>query len=667
MATDSYCFKTATNSDPINLSWHEAQEWCNFILFKPAWLPGELTETSNKTRPESSAAGSSHRVEFGDRSRSLSIKQFLYDWAPPAYDHPCLWRNAKISTLENTLIPRAYLIGNNYLWFGLDYRRKPAATINMLRTQIEITVIEGTFDDQEIVQIVNSMVPVNSNMKDRILQSSFAELMYNHRHEIPASHVATSYFKHVRKKSFRCYPYAVSSLDIKTNLPGYWLLNTVIKDYKLDSVFLFGENLENIQEAEYYFENLIEPGAYIRLLVTNKSSNNAIQYPPQLDDQACHSAVHSLKNSESLYHAWSKTNENGSHSLVFKTQKEVINCIIKSAPWTTTYWAIELCQHILTYSEIFEWAAKSLNRLLTDVTIMAQTLWSIVLKINIGNEVVYLKHTPKLIAEPAIIQILRDQFHAPVPIIIAHNDELNCFLMKDAGKSLRGILKQKFDVTLHCKAIEQFTTLQLAVADRVDVFLGIGVPDWRLNKLPHLYREVISQKNLLMADGLSEMEVSELEMLFPKIANLCQKLSGYAIKQTIVQPDFNDNNTLIDERSQKITIIDVGEIAISHPFFSLLNYLQQVRKHYALTENDDAYLTIKDACLKNYINFESKKNVLDAFEIAHVLWCVYGTLAHDRLMQACSQEKLMSFQRGKLSGALKELIAACKVLDKPDK
>ena len=85
---------------------------------------------------------------------------------------------------------------------------------------------------------------------------------------------------------------------------------------------------------------------------------------------------------------------------------------------------------------------------------------------------VYLKHTPERLAlEPTIIQILRDQFHAHVPKIIAHNAELNCFLMKDAGKSLREILKQKFDETLLCKAIYQFTSLQLAVADRVDVFL----------------------------------------------------------------------------------------------------------------------------------------------------------------------------------------------------
>ncbi|MBX3709995.1 MAG: hypothetical protein KIT56_08015 [Gammaproteobacteria bacterium] len=334
-------------SNLINSSWDEAQEYCNFILFKPTWLPGELVETSNKIRPESSKNESSHRSELSGVGRSISIKQFLYDWAPPTYDHPCLWRNAEISTLGNTPTPKAHLIGNNYLWFGLDYRRKPAATINMLRTQIEITFVDGIFDDQETLKIVESMVPVNLRMKDRILKTSFAELMYHHRYKICVSDVPTSYFKHVRDKSFRCYPYTASSLDIKTSLPGHWLKDIAIQGYKLDSIFLFGRDLQNIQEAEYYFESLIEPGSYIRFLVTHRDAEYSIQYPPRLDDQACHNTIHKLENGESLYHAWSKTNENGCHSLVFQTKGEVINCIVKPAPWTTMSWAIRLFQNIL--------------------------------------------------------------------------------------------------------------------------------------------------------------------------------------------------------------------------------------------------------------------------------------------------------------------------------
>lgn len=288
------------------------------------------------------------------------------------------------------------------------------------------------------------------------------------------------------------------------------------------------------------------------------------------------------------------------------------------------------------------------------------TPWSYVVRYTTSDGYIYLKHTPELLGlEPTIIQTLRVQFHASVPKVIAQNAELNCFLMKDAGKSLREILKQKFDEVLLCKAIDQFTSLQIAVADHVDVFLDIGVPDYRLDKLSGLYKELISQKDLLMAEGLSEVEISKFEALLPKVSSLCKKLSDYSIKQTIVQPDFNDNNTLIDDVSN-ITIIDLGEIVISHPFFSLLNCLEQIKKHHGLTDKDDTYLRIKDACFKNYmLFFESKEHLLDAFMTAQLLSSVYGISYQYRFMLACGKEQLISFQHWKLKNLLKEFMARC--------
>lgn len=322
-----------------------------------------------------------------------------------------------------------------------------------------------------------------------------------------------------------------------------------------------------------------------------------------------------------------------------------------------------------TDSKIIAWAKEILKisekESFSNSRIILKTPWSIVMAIHTESETVYLKHTPELLAlEAKIIQVLYDQFHAPVPIIMANNPELNCFLMKDAGKSLRSLLKERFNTDLLCKTIDQYTSLQITVADHVDIFLNIGVPDWRLNNLPNLYKKAISQKDLLIMDGLSETEVKELEELLPKITYLSKKLGNYCIKQTIVQPDFNDNNTLIDYKSQAITLIDLGEIAISHPFFSLINCLHVIKKHYALTNEDNTYLRIKEAGLKNYMAFESEKNVLAAFNIASVLWFVYGLLAHDRLVRACSTEKLMSFQQGKLSEMLKEFITVCAAFDR---
>jgi hypothetical protein len=295
------------------------------------------------------------------------------------------------------------------------------------------------------------------------------------------------------------------------------------------------------------------------------------------------------------------------------------------------------------------------------------TPWSYVVRFETADGYIYLKNSPALFAiERIIIEILREKFHASVPVVIAHNAELNCFLMKDAGQSLRAMLKKQFDEVLLCRAIEQFVALQKAVSDKIDVFLNIGVPDYRLDKLPGLYKALISQKPLLIAEGLSEVEISKLEAQQSKIKHLCEKLSRYSIKQTIVQPDFNDNNTLIDNRSQAITIIDLGEIVIAHPFFSLLNCLEQIKKHHGLTDKDESYLKIEAACFKNYKGcFNSEQDFRDALVTAELLRMVYAIAYQDRFMMACGKENLIVFKHWKLGNLLKEYMAVFTAIDEP--
>ncbi len=83
-----------------------------------------------------------------------------------------------------------------------------------------------------------------------------------------------------------------------------------------------------------------------------------------------------------------------------------------------------------------------------------------------------------------------------------------------------------------------------------------------------------------------------------------------------------------------------------------------------MTDEYDAYRGLTDACLKNYMTFESKRHLLDAFAIADILWFVYEALAQCRLRLACDKERFISFQRyGKLSDRLKEFMTACILIE----
>ena len=142
--------------------------------------------------------------------------------------------------------------------------------------------------------------------------------------------------------------------------------------------------------------------------------------------------------------------------------------------------------------------------------IVLSTPWSAVIRFSTSSGNVYLKQTPPSIYlsnEPKIIRLLSEQFHASVPVVIAINDDLHGFLMKDAGQTLRETLKTEFKPELLCQAIKQFAAIQRSTEEHIETFIKLGVPDWRLDKLPILYDQMINQTNFLKEEGLTDQEL----------------------------------------------------------------------------------------------------------------------------------------------------------------
>ena len=200
--------------------------------------------------------------------------------------------------------------------------------------------------------------------------------------------------------------------------------------------------------------------------------------------------------------------------------------------------------------------------------------------------------------------------------------------------------------------------MQLSTADHLSAFIDIGVPDWRLEQFPELYMHYIAQEELLISDGLTQSELEKSRQLQSEVACLCETLSSYKISATLDHSDFRDNNILIDPETQKITMIDLGETVISHPFFSLINCLRDVQWRYGLEETDEAYLQLQDACFENWLELESYKNLLEIFSYAKKLWPICENLAHYRLMMSCDEASFQALnRRGRLTRGLKEFLS----------
>lgn len=294
--------------------------------------------------------------------------------------------------------------------------------------------------------------------------------------------------------------------------------------------------------------------------------------------------------------------------------------------------------------------------------IILSTPWSAVIRFSTSTGAIYLKQTPPSIYisnEAKIIRLLFDQFHASVPVVIASNDDLHCFLMKDAGKTLRETLKAEFRPELLCQAIKQFAAILRSTEEHIETFLKLGVPDWRLDKLPILYDQLVSQTDFLKAEGITDQELQKLQALSPKFQAQCRLLSEYGIPETLGYHDFHDKNVLYDPNTKKMTFVDWGESAIIHPFFCLYNCLQQSTTHHRVIEADHTYKKLQDACFENWLGLAAKNQLLEMFILAKQLWPVYSALACYQCMMSVDLQTYKTFYPNRLSpitGSFREYI-----------
>jgi len=215
--------------------------------------------------------------------------------------------------------------------------------------------------------------------------------------------------------------------------------------------------------------------------------------------------------------------------------------------------------------------------------------------------------------------------------------------MKDAGIQLHHYFKQNFNADIFIRTMHAYTKLQISATNKIQLFLDLGVPDWQLEILPILYREVINQEALLIEDGLSRDDLIQLKKLESKLSFLCELLAKYKIKDTFGHADFHDKNILLNQETQQTTLIDLGEVVITHPFFSLHNCLHMAKENFSLT--DHQYHQLQLACFEPWLTLESQKNLLDILSTINQCWSIHAVLGEYRLMKSVSQNDFHKFHR----------------------
>ena len=280
------------------------------------------------------------------------------------------------------------------------------------------------------------------------------------------------------------------------------------------------------------------------------------------------------------------------------------------------------------------WAKSVLSDEITGVEDIAATAFSYVLKINASDRSYYLKKTPpKLYIEASILNILNSECGLQnIPEVIARNDNLHCFLMPSCGDlTLRTLFKDKFQKEPFYKGVHSYIELQRASASHIQKFLDIGVPDWRIENLPNVYAEFINDDERLATWGLDEKEQERCRNSKKYFLKLCSELASLDLPDVLNHSDFHPNAMLLDQKSNEIKIIDLGEVTIGNPLLPLAscitNYLEY---RYKIRSDRDNYISIKTSVLKQW-----GLSGDDAMDIIEIVGRLNYAMTFRELMKLC--------------------------------
>lgn len=310
----------------------------------------------------------------------------------------------------------------------------------------------------------------------------------------------------------------------------------------------------------------------------------------------------------------------------------------------------------MSSSRCLVWAKNTLVSLGYDIQdeprIVREVPWSCVYSLSTSKGRIFLKYMdPEFGFEATLLKYLYDHVTQNVTGVIASNERISCFLMKDAGEPLRPLLKAGFNQDIFSRALTLCADIQITCIPHVEKLIALGVNDWRLDRIPTLYETFLTQKDLLLADGLIESEIEYLNKLTPTMGSLCKKLKTLGIPETIEHCDFHDNNVLIKDSS--LTINDWGDACISHPFFSCVSALESAKRNHKLGEEELEHARHK--YLERWNDFGTEDGLLQAFALARAIRYFMFALSFSRIKTCPEIDKFPEFN-GYIAEAMRDFI-----------
>lgn len=292
-------------------------------------------------------------------------------------------------------------------------------------------------------------------------------------------------------------------------------------------------------------------------------------------------------------------------------------------------------------NDLIQWAKTVLADDALKYECVVETPWSMVFKIKTNRQCVYLKKTPPaLFIEASIFNFIEQAcLGANIPKVLFENVALDCFIMSDCGEqSLRTLFAGKIDAALLVQGLQSYAFIQRSLASKKPQLLALGLPDWGAARIPELFQTLISQQSFLQEEGLTPREIEQLKRLEITVQSLADALSRSLVGETLVNVDFNENNLILNKQTQTVSVIDLGESVVAHPFFSVAAHINNMARRYKLHIHSDTLKSIQQKWLAHWSDEDTPQNLKRTMLLVQKLLPIYLSMGIYRLQEATHQQ-----------------------------
>jgi len=222
--------------------------------------------------------------------------------------------------------------------------------------------------------------------------------------------------------------------------------------------------------------------------------------------------------------------------------------------------------------------------------------WSTVLRITADEGLFFFKATaPYFGHETALTAFLARQYPHLSPQVLAVNLDRHWLLMRDSGTPLRAPIRAGQTIEPWRDVLPLYVILQKDLSTRQPELLGMGVPDRRLERLPALFSELLTDEAAMLLDqpeSLTTAEFERLKAFGPRFEQMCARLASSGIPESLHHDDFHDGNIFLQDG--RIIFTDWGESAVTHPFFTLVVMLRSVENSLNVEPEAPQVQTLRD-------------------------------------------------------------------------